>query len=118
MNLKKTYTKLCAPAKLYLKLAVVSVIITMLLNMGKPYEYSLGDFTAKLTFNNLYVVAIQALYVLGWTWILNKFCRWGWTPLSWFLVLLPFVLFFLGLGIFMLIMMIRHGPRAPNFALN
>jgi hypothetical protein len=38
------------------------------------------------------------MYVLLWTWILNLICKAGVPGLSWFLLLLPFLLMFVMIG--------------------
>ena len=65
---------LCAPAVLYLVLAIISVII--------------------LLFNRTPVVTLlmKLLFIIVWTWLLNFLCTSGFTVVSWILVLLPFVL--------------------------
>ena len=60
----------------------------------------------------MFVSLLQLLYAAIWTWILNKFCRMGWTPLSWLLVLFPLVLGAVFLGIFLYAMMREARQRA------
>jgi hypothetical protein len=38
---------------------------------------------------------MKILYVVFWTFILNALCSYGYYQLSWFLLLLPFILFFI-----------------------
>jgi hypothetical protein len=38
---------------------------------------------------------MKILYVVFWTFILNALCSYGYYKLSWFLLLLPFILFFI-----------------------
>jgi len=40
------------------------------------------------------IFIIKIVYVIFWTWVLNLICQQGYTPVSWLLVLLPFILFF------------------------
>jgi hypothetical protein len=49
----------------------------------------------------LYLV-FQILYVGIWTYLLQRLCRGGYKSVSWFLVLLPFLGFFVILGLLLL----------------
>ena len=52
--------------------------------------------------NILIVFVFKILYLLIWTIILNSLCIAGYKKLSWFLVLIPFILFFIGIGLLMI----------------
>jgi hypothetical protein len=52
--------------------------------------------------NTAWVFAGKAFYVVLWTFILNLICSYGYRNISWFLVLFPFILFFILIGLFML----------------
>jgi hypothetical protein len=41
------------------------------------------------------VFIVKLIYIFFWTWILNLMCKDGHSEISWFLVLLPFILYFL-----------------------
>jgi hypothetical protein len=56
--------------------------------------YTLGHFSTPVP-NTWLVLIINIIYVLFWTWILNLMCKDGHREIAWFLVLLPFVLFFI-----------------------
>ena len=76
------FQKLCTPAKLYLAIAVIAVIIGL---------FS-GVSIMSLFFN--------LLFALIWTYILSFLCKNGYQSLSWFLVLLPYIFILLAvLGI-------------------
>ena len=49
----------------------------------------------------MFLTVLQAFYAIIWTWILNKFCDVGWTPVSWLLVLFPLLLGVVLMGIFL-----------------
>jgi hypothetical protein len=49
-------------------------------------------------FDPVLLLLIQALYILFWTWLLNLICKVN-KGISWIIVLFPFILFFLALGI-------------------
>ena len=110
MGLKAMYSKLCPPARLYVVLSLISLIGLFLSNIEDPYTFTIGSYTAPLSFNNMFVTLLQVLYAGIWTWVLNKFCNVGWTPLAWLLVLFPLLLGAVFLGIF-LFAMIQEGRK-------
>jgi len=56
--------------------------------------YTLGHFSTPFP-NTWLVLIVNIIYLLFWTWILNLMCKDGHREIAWFLVLLPFVLFFM-----------------------
>ena len=72
----KQIQDLCQPALLYLVLASIAFIW--------------GIFN-KCCFLAL---IIKAIWIAIWTWFLNFLCRKGYSGISWFLVLLPFLMAF------------------------
>ncbi len=64
---------LCSPALLYLIIAVMALVSMI---------YS------KV---NMQTVAMKGLFVIIYTWFLNFLCSKGHSGISWFLVILPFV---------------------------
>jgi hypothetical protein len=77
INIGIDFKKFCAPAKLYLMFSVLSCII-MLLN--------------KMT---ILAVFSKLLFAFFWTLVLSWLCHKGYKAVSWFLVLLPFIMMFL-----------------------
>ena len=45
---------------------------------------------------------MQGVYIIFWTFILNAICKAGYKSISWFLVLLPFLLLAVALGLLLL----------------
>jgi hypothetical protein len=79
----KDFSKLCTPAKIYFGIAVIAAIIALF-----------SGASVMMSFMNL-VFAFIWTYVLGWL------CKKGYTSISWFLVLLPYILIILAmLGIY------------------
>lgn len=74
----KDFEKLCTPAKLYFALAILSILL------GLFSGFNIVAILGKLFFAVIYT------FILGWL------CSKGWKSLSWFLVLLPYVLILLG----------------------
>lgn len=78
MNISALFKSLCLPAKVYLVLSIVGVLITLFI----------GGVSVLTQL-------IHLLYIVFWVWILNVICKSGYKVISWILVLLPFVLMFL-----------------------
>jgi len=84
-SVKKEFNKLCSPAKLYLVISAVSLLIyimTMMNHVDKMH-----------TVNGL---VIQTLSMVIWTLVLNWVCslKYG-NKIAWFLVFLPMILVFI-----------------------
>jgi hypothetical protein len=71
--MKTDFNKLCTPAKLYFVLALLSIIISAFSGV------------------KLLAIAVKLLFAVVWTLVLSFICDKGFTPVSWFLVLLPLV---------------------------
>lgn len=81
MDLVKEFNKLCNPAKFYLVLSFVSIIIYFVkdLKQGKK----------MLTLTDL---GFHVIFMTVWVLILNKVCSYKYgVNISWFLVLMPIV---------------------------
>jgi len=85
---------LCTPSYVYLVISTIAVIVMAIQNFGNMNTYCVGSFSCVVGSTAL-VFAIKVLYILFWTWILNLICKAGVPQLAWFLVLLPFILFFI-----------------------
>jgi hypothetical protein len=72
MNMLDRYKTFCTPAKIYLTIAVVVSFIQL---------FSVPVF----------IVFINFLFAIFWTYILGWLCNKGFSSVSWFLVLLPYV---------------------------
>ena len=91
---------LCTPAHVYLVISVMFILIAFFQNYGNTYTYCLGSNTCNVS-NTYMIFVVKALYVLFWTWILNLICKSGATNVAWFLVLIPFILMFIMIGLMM-----------------
>jgi hypothetical protein len=96
------FRHLCNPAMVYLAISAVALVIIAYQNMGLNNMYCMGDFSCYV-FSTTAVIFSEALYVLFWTWILHLMCRSGYSSISWFMVVFPLVLFFVLIGLMMLI---------------
>ncbi len=92
--------KLCTPAYVYLVISVISIVALMFQNRGNVDVYCLGNYECPVP-NTTIIFLIEFLYVAFWTFILDSICKAGHKQFSWFLVLFPFILFFVLLGMLM-----------------
>ena len=100
MKLEKSFRLLCAPARFYLGISVFFILVLLVQNLLNSNSSELCVGVYKCDFPHVAIFFIsKILYVLFWTWLLNLFCRYGFKTLSWFLVLVPFLLFALGVAI-------------------
>jgi len=101
MDIMKEIKKLCTPAYFYLVISVIGMIIISIQNLGNTDKYCIGDYKCH-NVNTLYMFMGKILYIAFWTFILNSFCKAGYKNISWFLVLIPYMLFFIFIGMFII----------------
>lgn len=77
--MNKEFSNLCTPAKIYFVIAVISSIVALFSGVKIMFIFT------KLVFAFL------------WTFILGWLCKKGFTSISWFLVLLPYIIIFLAM---------------------
>mgnify|MGYP006448966211 CR=1 FL=1 len=99
MKVVKIFEKLCSPAKLYVVISVLSVLAMFIQNCTNQNMYCIGMYKTYSSHNNLIYFAVKVLYIMGWTWILEKLCKKGYSSISWMLVLLPFLAMFILIGL-------------------
>ena len=97
----KTLKELCTPAMLYFVISIIGLVIVLMQNLGNTNSYNVGSFSCRVP-NTAVVFIVKLIYVLFWTYILNLICKDGHTSLSWLLVLLPWLLLFVMMGILMI----------------
>ncbi len=97
-KLEKSIKKLCTPAYLYLVISVISLIILAVQNLGSDPTYAIGNYSCPME-SKLSVFIGHIIYIALWTIILNWICKKGFTSVSWVLVLLPFLLSFVLIGV-------------------
>ena len=93
--------QLCPPSLVYFLISIVSLLIIFFQNLGNQHSYTVGSFSCRVP-NTTVVFIVKLIYILFWTWILNLICKDGYTEISWLLVLFPFILFFVIIGLIML----------------
>jgi hypothetical protein len=77
--MNKEFSKLCTPAKIYFAIAVIASIVM---------------FFKGVSIMN---ILIKLIFAFIWTFVLGWLCKKGFTAISWFLVLLPYIILFLAL---------------------
>ena len=101
MGIAKDIQSLCTPAYVYLVISVISIVIMMFQNGGNDSIFCLGNYKCDVQ-NTGTIFLGQIIYSIFWVFLLNFICKKGYKNVSWFLVLLPFIFLFIGLGVFML----------------
>ena len=103
-NLGLDISKLCTPASLYFIISMITYVVLLIQNIGGNIgEYCVGDLTCNLGGIDLFIVfAVKLVYIIFWSWILDLICKAGYSSISWLLVLLPIILYFLLIALFFL----------------
>ena len=94
--------KLCTPASIYFVISIIAFLIMVIQNLGGnsnvlcvgDYKCDVGSVVGTLVGNLLYIVF--------WTFILDMMCKNGYEKISWLIVLLPILLFFIMLTVVMM----------------
>ena len=76
------------------------VLVQNLYN-GNNSEFCAGSYTCNVS-NTVIISLLKALYIAFWTFVLNAFCDYGFSKLSWFLVLFPYLLLAVMIGVLFL----------------
>jgi hypothetical protein len=100
-NFPKTLKELCTPAMIYFVISILALLMVLFQNLGNSNSYNVGSFSCRVP-NTAFVFIVKLIYVLFWTYVLNLIGKDGHTSLSWLLVLLPWILLFVMIGILML----------------
>jgi hypothetical protein len=94
--------KLCTPAMIYFLVSIFSFLMMLFQNMGSKTRFNLGSYSCPCSESGSYLILIfKVIYMLFVTIVLDSLCKNGYKALSWFLVLLPLLIFFTLLGLFM-----------------
>jgi cytochrome b subunit of formate dehydrogenase len=75
----KDFSKICTPARLYFAIAVIATIVALFSGATMMHAFW------------------QIFFAFIWTFILGWLCDKGYNSISWFLVLLPYVLILLAM---------------------
>jgi hypothetical protein len=89
---------LCTPALLYFGISMIALLLVIFQNLGNTNSYHVGNFSCRVP-NTLLIFVIKFIYILFWTYVLNLICKDGHVGISWLLVLLPWILLFVIMGL-------------------
>lgn len=96
-----TLKELCTPASLYFVISIIALFMVLFQNLGNTNSYNVGNFSCRVP-STVLVFVVKFIYIVFWTYILNLICRDGHVGVSWLLVLLPWILLFVIIGLLML----------------
>jgi len=96
-----TLKQLCTPAALYFVISMIGLVMVVFQNLGNSDSYNIGSFSCRVP-NTMLVFIFKFIYIVFWTYVLNLICKDGHVGISWLLVLLPFILLFVLMGLMML----------------
>ena len=104
------FDKLCIPAQIYLIVSFILMVLSyfglnaisqqLTLNQSNSSFLQSLNFTYQKDARTSYIV--QAVFIVLWTWVLSYLCNKGFSNLSWFLILLPWVLMFLAFFVYII----------------
>jgi len=97
----KSLKELCTPASLYFVISMIGLFIVLMQNLGNSNSYHVGSFSCRVP-STIALFVIKLIYVLFWTYVLNLICKDGHVGVSWLLVLLPWLLLFVIIGLLMI----------------
>jgi hypothetical protein len=75
----KDFSKLCTPAKIYFAIAVIATIFALFSGASLMFAFW------------------KLVFAFVWTFVLSWLCDKGYKTLSWFLVLLPYIILLLAM---------------------
>jgi hypothetical protein len=99
-QLRKNYNKLCKPSQFYLFISITSIIIMLVQNLSTSNKYCVGSYECDLEFPNIILFVSKLAYVTVWAIIFDSLCKNGYTNLAWGIILVPFILMFMIIGMF------------------
>jgi hypothetical protein len=74
-----SFRELCTPAKIYFAIAVIASVFSLFNGIG------------------IIAVGLNLMFAFIWTFVLGWLCKKGFTNISWFLVLLPYIIIVLAM---------------------
>ena len=85
---------MCTPATIYFVISLIGLILVGVNNLDNSDRVCIGDYNCYVG-NNTTIFIINAIYILFWTFVLDLMCKAGYSSLSWFILLLPFIILFI-----------------------
>ena len=92
---------MCTPATIYFVISLIGLILVGVNNVDNNDKICIWNYNCYVG-NNITVFIVNAIYILFWTFLLDLMCKNGYTSISWFVLLLPFLLSFLFLAMVMM----------------
>ena len=86
-------THMCTPATIYFIISLIGLILVGVNNLDNNDKICVGNYNCYVG-NNTTVFIANAIYILFWTFVLDLMCKGGYSSLSWFILLLPFIILF------------------------
>ena len=74
----RQFKELCTPAKIYFVISIIAVLMALFKGIA------------------IMAIVVKVVFVLFWTYILGFLCKKGYKAVSWFLVVMPYVLILIG----------------------
>ena len=93
--------ELCTPASLYFVISMIGLVIILFQNLGNTNSYHVGNFSCRVP-NTMLMFVMKFIYIIFWTYVINLICKDGHVGVSWLLVLLPWLLLFVIIGLLMI----------------
>jgi len=101
VNFTKKIKELCVPAMIYFVISIIGLVVILLQNLKNNNMYNIGSFSCRVP-NTAIIFIVKLIYILFWTYVLNLICKDGHTGISWLLILLPWILLFVIIGLIMI----------------
>ena len=93
--------KLCTPSMVYFVISAIALALLGIQNLnGDDSTLCVGSYKCGIASKTM-ILALNAIYILFWTFVLDLFCKAGYKELSWFIVLIPIILIFVFFGLIM-----------------
>ena len=89
---------LCTPATIYFIISIIGLVMVGVSNLGNEDRLCIGNYSCNVGSNTV-VFVLNAIFILFWTFVLDLMCKNGYSALSWFILLLPFILTFIFLAL-------------------
>ena len=99
--LRKVVNRLCTPAFVYLLVSSLSLVLLVIQNANNTNTICVGNLICDVD-NIPSLFLLNFSYIIFWTFILDSVCKAGHKQISWLLVLLPYLLSIVMLGLFMM----------------
>jgi hypothetical protein len=113
MAFPKNINQLCTPSYIYFIISTIGLALAAIQNLGNTQMYALGNFSCRVP-STIAVFVFKLVYIMFWTWVLNLMCKDGHNDVAWLLVLFPFILLFIILGIVILYQNDEDAKRKKN----